>query len=44
MDNFKFGSGDLAKERKILNLKHYTGPWDGKWECDLSSTIVMWIK
>ena len=45
MDNFKFGIWRPSKGKmKISYLEHYKGVWDGKWECDLSFTIVMWIE
>jgi hypothetical protein len=26
-----------SKGNQISNLKHYTGAWDGKWECKVAS-------
>jgi hypothetical protein len=28
----------------MLDLEHYIGVWDGKWECNLASTVVMSIE
>ena len=28
----------------MLDLEHYIGVWDGKWECNLASMVVMLIE
>ena len=28
----------------MLDLEHYKGAWDGKWECVMASTTIMWTK
>lgn len=33
-----------AKGEKRLDLKCHKGVWDGKWECVMAFTILMWTK
>lgn len=44
IDSFKHNIGHQAKGKKLLDLERYEGAWDGKWECVMASTTIMWTK
>ena len=42
--NIKHNIGHQAKGNNMLDLERYKGAWDGKWECVMASTTIMWTK